>query len=194
MDQTSNSSLGDALLKRPTLHRYALGLHFTLTLMVGYVPSQHIRKFIYHRLLGMKIADSTIIYGGAEIRSPHHIHIGERSVIGHHAILDGRNGLEIGENVSLGTAVWIWTMEHDPQSPDFAIRGGPVVIEDYAWIGGRAVILPGLRIGKGAVVATGAVVTKDVPPYTIVAGVPAREIGKRTTDLQYQLNWYQPFF
>ena len=68
-------------------------------------------------------------------------------------------------------------MEHDPQSPDFAIRGGPVVIEDYAWIGGRAVILPGLRIGEGAVVATGAVVTKDVPPYTIVGGVPDTRSG-----------------
>ena len=56
MENTTNSSLGDALLKRPGLHRYALGLHFTLTLMIGYIPSQHIRRFIYRRLLGMQIA------------------------------------------------------------------------------------------------------------------------------------------
>jgi acetyltransferase-like isoleucine patch superfamily enzyme len=90
--------------------------------------------------------------------------------------------------------VWIWTLEHDPQSPDFATVGGPVTIEDYAWVGCRVVILPGVCIGKGAVVAAGAVVTKDVPPYAIVGGVPARTIGERAPDLRYQLTWYQPLF
>ncbi len=142
----------------------------------------------------MKIGKTTVIYGGAEIRDPRNIAIGEHSIVGHRAILDGRSGLVIGNNVNLSTGIWIWTMEHDPQSPDFATKGGPVTIEDYVWVSCRVVILPNVRIGRGAVVAAGAVVTKDIPPYVIVGGVPAKAIGRRNQDLRYQLSWYQPFF
>jgi len=143
----------------------------------------------------MNIQNSTIIYGGAEIRSPHKIKIGAHSVIGHYAILDGRFGIYIGENVNLSTGVWIWTSEHDPQDPDFKAGGSSVTIEDYAWISCRVVILPGVRIGRGAVVAAGAVVTKDVDPYAIVGGVPAKVIGMRSRELHYILGKnYQPFF
>lgn len=176
------------------LSRYRGGFAFTLLLMVGLIPSQHVRKFFYSRVFGMKIDRTAIIYGGAEVRSPRNVCIGKHTSVGHHAILDGRRGLTIGENVNLSTGVWIWTLQHDPQSPDFATTGGPVVIEDYVWVSCRAVILPGVRIGKGAVVAAGAVVTKDVPPYAIVGGVPAKVIGERTHDLRYELKWYQPFY
>lgn len=176
------------------MHRYIQGLVFGLSLLCGYVPSHHLRRFLYRRILRMKIRRTTIIYGGAEIRSPRSIAVGEHSIIGHHAILDGRNGLIIGDNVSLGTGVWIWTAEHDPQSPDFATVGGAVTIGNYACINSRAIILPGIHVGKGAVVAAGAVVTKDVSPYAIVGGVPAKVIGERTQDLRYELTWYQPGF
>ncbi len=89
--------------------------------------------------------------------------------------------------------VWIWTMEHDPQDPLYRVKGGPVIIEDYVWISCRVVILPGVTIGEGAVVAAGAVVTKDVAPYTIVGGVPAKEIGTRTKDLRYRLQFHKAF-
>ena len=89
--------------------------------------------------------------------------------------------------------VWIWTMEHDPQDSYYGVKGGAVTIEDYAWISCRVVILPGVTIGKGAVVAAGAVVTKDVAPYTIVGGVPAKKIGTRTKDLRYQLRFHKAF-
>ncbi len=89
--------------------------------------------------------------------------------------------------------VWIWTMEHDPQDPYYRGTGGPVNIHDYAWISCRVVILPDVTIGKGAVVAAGAVVTKDVAPYAIVGGVPAKTIGKRTEDLRYQLGFHKAF-
>jgi acetyltransferase-like isoleucine patch superfamily enzyme len=174
--------------------RYRGGLAFTLLLWTGLIPSHHLRKLTYSRLFGMQLDPTATIYGGTEVRSPRNVRIGKHSSIGHHAILDGRMGLTIGENVNLGTGVWIWTLEHDPQSPDFATVGGPVTIEDYAWVSCRVVILPGVRIGRGAVVAAGAVVTKDVPPYAIVGGVPARVIGERTSDLRYQLTWHQPFF
>ena len=179
---------------RVKLYRYRAGLVHTTLLIVGLIPSQHLHKFFYFRLFGMQLDPTTIIYGGAEVRSPRNVRVGKRSSIGHHAILDGRRGLTIGDNMNLGTGVWIWTLDHDPQSPDFGATGGPVVIEDYAWVSCRAVILPGVRIGKGAVVAAGAVVTKDVPPYATVGGVPAKVIGARNRDLSYQLTWYQPGF
>jgi acetyltransferase-like isoleucine patch superfamily enzyme len=84
-------------------------------------------------------------------------------------------------------------MEHDPQSGTYTTQGGPVVIEDYAWVSCRVVILPGVTIGRGAVVAAGSVVTKDVAPYTIVGGVPAKKIGDRNRDLTYTLDYHKAF-
>lgn len=176
------------------MNRYRNGLKFLLLLLCGLIPSHRFRKFLYIRIFGLRIHASAVIYGGAEIRNPRDIVIGKNSIIGHSAILDGRNGLTVGDNVNMSTGVWIWTMEHDPQDPLFAPKGGPVFIEDYAWISCRTIILPNTRIGRGAVVCAGAVVTRDVPPYAIVGGVPARIIGQRTRDLTYQLGTYEHFF
>jgi acetyltransferase-like isoleucine patch superfamily enzyme len=173
---------------------YLGGLLYLLGILAGCLPSRHLRRWVYRYVFGMKVAATAVIYGGAEIRSPRRIAIGDHSVIGHRAILDGRHGLVIGRNVNLSTGVWVWTAQHDPQSPGFASVGAPVIIEDYAWISSRCVILPGTRIGEGAVVAAGAVVTEDVPPYTIVGGVPAHPIGRRTRDLRYELKGRQALY
>ncbi len=69
----------------------------------------------------------------------------------------------------------------------------PVVIGDHVWIGARALICPGVTIGEGAVVGAGAVVTRDVAPYAIVAGNPARVIGQRTRDLHYRTRYFPLF-
>lgn len=70
-------------------------------------------------------------------------------------------------------------MNHDYNDENFCGKGAPTEIGEYAWICSRSIILPGVKIGKGAIVASGAIVTKDVPPFTIVGGVPAQIIGKR---------------
>jgi acetyltransferase-like isoleucine patch superfamily enzyme len=93
----------------------------------------------------------------------------------------------IGRNVNLSSEVLIRTAQHDYQSPDFKTVFHPVKIEDYVWLGPRCIILPGVTVGEGAVVAAGAVVTKDVEPYTLVGGVPAKKIGERPKNLQYTL-------
>ena len=116
--------------------------------------------------------------------------VGERSVVGDRAILDARNGIEIGRNVNISTAVHIWTAQHNHRDKQFRGMRYPdfkVVIGDRAWIGPGAVILHSVHIGEGAIVAAGAVVTKSVPPYEIWAGVPARKIGERTRDIDYEL-------
>lgn len=166
-----------------TLH----GLKFLALLLVGKLPGHGVRRWVY-RALGLRLGPGVKLYMGAEIRAPERIRIGRGSIVGHRAILDGRLGITLGENVNLSTGVWIWTVQHDPQSPDFADEGGPVVVHDRAWLSCRVVVLPGVTIGEGAVVAAGAVVTRDVEPYTIVGGVPARKIGERRRDLTYRLD------
>jgi maltose O-acetyltransferase len=73
----------------------------------------------------------------------------------------------------------ILTAAHGVADPEFRVIGEPVVIEDHVWIGSRAMILGGVTLGRGAVVAAGAIVTRDVPPLAIVAGIPARVVGER---------------
>ena len=87
----------------------------------------------------------------------------------------------------------IWTLHHEKNSPQFEAIGKKVVIDDYAWICARAIILPGIKIGKGAIVGAGCVVSKNVDDYEIVAGNPQRIIGYRSKDLSYKLNENIPF-
>ena len=109
-------------------------------------------------------------------------------------LLDGRGGkIIIGNNVDIAREVNIWTLEHDPNDDYHKTKGGDVIIEDYVWIASRATILPNVKIGRGAVIASGSIVTKDVPPMNIVAGIPAKIIGKRKSSLKYNLK-YKPMF
>ncbi len=171
----------------PILKQYIHGFLILSVSLVGYLPSNWIRRVLYKRLYRVRIGKRVAFYGGAEIRYPWNLSIGDGTSIGNRVILDARKGIKIGNNVNLSTGVWIWTLQHDPQDKGFRADGAPVVIGDYVWISCRATILPGVSIGQGAVVAAGAVVTKDVAEYTIVGGVPAREIGKREQDLHYDL-------
>lgn len=145
--------------------------------LVGLIPSHVLRKFIY-RLCGMKINGT--IHMWARFYNPVNIEIGEDSIVGDHAFLDGRAKLKIGSHVDIASEVMIYNSEHDLTAEDFVATEAPVEIGDYVFIGPRAIILPGVEIGRGAVVAAGAVVTKDVPDFAIVGGVPAKVIGERT--------------
>jgi maltose O-acetyltransferase len=152
--------------------------------LIAYTPSQFVRRNAL-RAAGAKIGQGVLFYHGFEIYHPWKVHIGGNCSLGFHVVIDGRGGLSIGSNCNISSDVAIWTAEHDIQSPDFRYVAEPVTIGDYAWISHRAIILPGITIGPGAVVAAGAVVTKDVAPYTIVAGVPATKIGDRNRNLKY---------
>jgi maltose O-acetyltransferase len=119
------------------------------------------------------------------------IKIGDNSIIGRNCILIGN--ITIKNNVSITAETYIFTTSHIINSPTFACFYKEVIIDDYAWIGARAMILPGIKIGRGSVVGAASTVTKDVPDNSIVAGAPAREIGKRTLIPEYTL-MYSPFF
>jgi acetyltransferase-like isoleucine patch superfamily enzyme len=159
--------------------------------VIGRMPGHNLRLYLY-RGLGIRIGKKTSIHRGCRFYAPGNVCISDHTVINRDVLLDGRSHLEIGENVSVSEGVLILTLEHDPNSPEFTTRGGKVVIEDYVFIGARALILPGVTIGRGAVVAAGSVVTQTVPEYQIVGGVPAHPIGQRSPDLRYSLE-YQKF-
>jgi len=155
--------------------------------LVGFIPSHTIRIIFYRCILKIHLGKSSIIYWGCRFFKPSGITIGHNSIIGNDVFLDGRNGLFIGNNVNISGEVRIFTEEHDVENQNFSGIGAPVYIEDWAYIASRAIILPGVKIGQGAVVAAGAVVTKDIEPWIVVGGIPAKFIKKRPI-LKYTLN------
>ncbi len=162
--------------------------------LVGCLPSHHFRRFFY-RLTGIKIGSGSTIHTGARFYNPHNIVIGEDTIVGEGAVLDGRDRLIIGNHVAIASQVMVYNSEHMIDDPDFKAICEPVIIKDYVFIGPRSIILPGVTIETGAVVAAGAVVTKSVPAFTIVGGVPAKVIGERKNkNPQYQLgraDWFR---
>lgn len=162
--------------------------------LISHVPSHHVRRFFY-RICGIKIGRGSTIHTGARFYNPLNISIGEDSIIGENSVLDGRDKLAIGSHVDIATEVMIYNSEHDINDEKFRAATSPVVIEDYVFVGPRAIILPGVMVGKGAVIAAGAVVVKNVSPFKIVGGVPAQVIGERNNkEPQYELGraaWFR---
>jgi len=146
--------------------------------IAGYIPSHYIRRFIY-RFWGIKIGKGSTIHMHASFYYPPNIKIGEDTIIGEKAVLDGRDKLTIGDHVDVASEVMFYNAEHDVHDQNFRAVTAPIIVGDYVFIGPRAIILPGVTIHKGAIVAAGAVVTKDISEFTIVGGVPAKEIGQR---------------
>ncbi len=161
------------------------------------IPSHHVRNWIYRNIFGVRLHSKAVIYYGAEIRWHSKLTIGQGSIIGDRAVLDARNGIEIGRNVNFSSEVQIWTEQHMHRDPWFRCISdstNAVKIGDRVWIGPRVTILPSVKIGEGAVIGAGAVVTKDVEPFSIMVGIPAHKVGERTRDLQYEFSGdYTPF-
>jgi acetyltransferase-like isoleucine patch superfamily enzyme len=184
-NELSMDDAGEKIVRR----FYAYFQEFSLLILTicGKVPSHIFRKVLYS-LYGIKIGSGSYIHMGARFNEPWRVSIGNGSIIGERVFLDGRADLHIGNVVDIASEVMIWNSEHDVHSLNFNAKNAEVVIGDYVFIGPRAIILPGVHIGKGAIIAAGAVVTKDVSDYTIVGGVPAQLIGERKNkDPHYRL-------
>jgi maltose O-acetyltransferase len=177
---------------RHRLYDYLVGFSLLIAFLVGRVPVLAVRHFVYKRL-GMTIGPNSTVHWRLVPRTPHNITIGCNTIIGNDAFIDGRYGVTIGDNVNMGDHVSLYTAAHDPQSVDFGIKYGPIDIGDRVYLGARVIVLQNITIGEGAVAAAGSVVTRDVEPYTIVAGVPAKKIGDRRRDLDYTLKYHLPF-
>ena len=157
---------------------------------VSMLPSCHLRKWIYISL-GANLGHNVIFHFKTEIREPNRLNVGNGSIIGDNALLDARCGLTIGENVNLSSNVCIYTQQHDHRDPFFRCIDNydkSVHIGDRVWIGSNVIVLPGVTIGEGAVCCAGCVVTKDVEPYSVIAGVPAKKVNERPHKLYYQFD------
>lgn len=176
-------------LRKITSHLAAAGYNAVVTS----IPFHSMRRG-YLRAAGMRIGRSVGMLRGTTIIRPDQIEIGNHCIIGFQCFLGGEGGLYIGDNVNIASFSVLLGGGHDINHPEFMAERRPIVIEDYAWVATRALIMAGVRIGRGAVVGAGAVVTADVPAYTVVGGVPAKRIGERNPEAcVYELN-YQPWF
>ena len=184
-------------LKRCSLFYFLIGFKYYLcNHLIASCPFESVRHAFYRQILGIKIGRGTHISMGQFITGFYNkcsISIGNNCVVNRRCYLDGRIGIRVGNNVNVSFGVVILSLQHECQDPYFSCKGGEVIIGDYSWLGANAIILPNVRIGKGAVVGAGAVVTKDVPDYTIVGGIPARPIGTRNSNLKYVTDFH-PFF
>lgn len=142
-----------------------------------------IRTLLY-RLSGMKIAADSAIHGGGYF-SGNRLVLGQGSYINRNCLIDCQNeSVTIGNRVGIAFAVNIYTTNHDytdETKRTGPVHGKPVVIEDSVWVSGNAVICPGVRIGKGCIIAAGSVVTQDCAPNGLYAGNPARRVKELPT-------------
>lgn len=161
--------------------------------IINLIPSHHLRLFFYKYIMRFKIGSKSSILMRCTFDSKGGVEMGKGSVINANCRLDSRGGITIGNGVSISEEVIILTGDHDMDDDNFKGRTSPVLILDNVWIGTRATLLPGVTIGKGAVVASGAVVTKDVSDYMVVGGIPAKEIRQRKSKAQYSLEYRRLF-
>ena len=159
---------------------------------VNKIPFYFIRHFIYRHIYTLKLGKGSSIHLNCFINR-FNIEIGRNTAINRRCYIDSRGGIKIGNNVSISPEVHLITAQHDIKAPSFTYVMKPIVLEDYVFVGTRAIILPGVHLGKGCVVAAGAVVTKSFPDYSVVAGVPAKVISERNKELNYSCKWMPPF-
>jgi maltose O-acetyltransferase len=169
------------------IYNYYLDLELLFLNIITLIPLWFVRKLAF-QLAGAKIGSGSHLHLNCRFYYPKGISIGEGTIVGYGTFLDGRDKLIIGNHVDIASEVQIYNSEHDINTEDFRPIVAPVTIGDYVFIGPRSIILPGVTIGKGAIIAAGAVVTKDVEPFTMVGGVPAKPIGERKNkNLNYRL-------
>jgi maltose O-acetyltransferase len=169
------------------IYQNLLELETYIIFFISMLPIGMIRVFIL-KMAGVNVGADSRVNLGIRIYEPEGISIGKDCVIGENVVLDGRDKLIIGNHVDIASNVMIYNSEHDINDENFQAKSAPVIIEDYVFIGPRSIILPGVKVGRGAVIGAGAVVTKDVSALAIVGGVPAKFIAERKLkDLNYRL-------
>ena len=154
-----------------------------LNVIIGNVPWAIVRNFYYRKVCRISSGKNTESWSGVRFAggAMDKISIGDYCTIPHYTFFVAGDSIVIGNNVVFGHGVELYTSDHDPDDPYFSRRDAPITIHDNVWIGSSAIILKGVTIGEGAVVAAGSVVTRDVEAFNIVGGNPAKLIRERGT-------------
>jgi maltose O-acetyltransferase len=162
--------------------------------IIANIPSHSIRNWYYRSIMHFEFKKNVSVHMNCIFFAAGYLTVGDHSVLNARCIIDNRGSITIGKSVSISGDVTILTADHDVNSISFEGKERLVVIDDFVWIGTKALILPGVVLGEGCVVAAGSVVTKDVQPYEIVGGVPAKKIGEREKhDYTYQTHYKRLF-
>ena len=170
-------------------------IHYVLNHIVAHIPFWFIRKFFY-RLSGMKIGKNTMILMGLYVFDPWNIVIGNDVYINENCFLDGRGGIKIDDNVSISLYTKILTGTHVSSSENFQYVDKQVVLNSNVWTGIASIILPGVELPHGVILAAGSVAIctrQGYAPMHIYSGVPAKDIGLRKGKANYQLSRWKPF-
>jgi acetyltransferase-like isoleucine patch superfamily enzyme len=160
---------------------------------IANIPSNRLRLLYYKKIMGFRIEKGSSIFMNCKFDCAGGLTIGKNSVINANCRLDSRGGLYIGNNVSISEEVIFLTADHNEDLIGVHGRVKKIVIEDYVWIGTRAMVLPGVTIEKGAVAASGAVVTRNVKYLDVVAGIPAKKINSRPENFNYSAQYKRLF-
>ena len=131
------------------------------------------------RLFGAKIGTGVVFKTSVNVKYPWNLTIGNYTWIGEHAWLDSLAPITIGNNACISQGVYFCTGNHDWTDPAFGLVVKPIIIEDCAWVGARATVLPGVTVKSHSIVAAGTVIARDTEPYMIYAGNPAVAVKER---------------
>jgi maltose O-acetyltransferase len=176
----------------PILLQGKFFLIYFVNLFYNFIPGTYLSN-LYLRILGIKIGKGSKVHRGVKLFHIGNLKIGKNSVVNFGCYLDNRRGIYIGDNVGIAHNTKIYTLGHDLNDPQFKAAGKPVIIEDNAFIFSNSLIMPGVRIGEGAVILSGSVVTRDVEPYTVAGGNPAKKVKDRIKEINYKSK-YQYWF
>ncbi|KAF1688289.1 acyltransferase [Pseudoxanthomonas taiwanensis] len=147
-----------------------------------------LRRLLISLIFGV-VGRGTTVHGHVRLFDFGNLSIGNCCTVNRYCYLDNRGGIDIGNNVNISHDCRIYTMGHDINDPYARTISGRVVIGDNAWLFPGVRIMPGVTIGEGAVIYPGSLVTRDVPPFAIMAGVPARQVGVRNGEILYSASF-----
>ena len=176
------------------LHHILLQCKFILVAWLNFTYNLIPYPFrkLYLKLFGIKIGKKSSIHRNCKFFHVGKIIIGNNCTINFGCYLDNRRGIYIGNNVGIAHNSKIYTLGHDFNDSSFNTKGAPVIIEDNVFIFSNALIMPGVTIGEGAIVLSGSVITKNVEPWSVVGGNPAKKIRERNREIEYKL--FYPYY
>lgn len=159
------------------------GWNLTWALLGKWTP-EHSRLFnkwrvLLHKLFGAKIGKGCVIKSSCEVWQPWNLTMGDYVALSENVVCYTVDKITIGSQTTISRDAFLCCASHDVTSPIMELTYAPITIGSNAWIAARSIVMPGRKVGDGAVVAAGAVVVNDVDPWTIVGGNPAKFISKR---------------
>jgi maltose O-acetyltransferase len=179
LEMTICPTICDRVLRRLKLIILRLAKHLFF--------SNRLRMWLYRSILGMEMGHDCIVWTGNKFNVISGFSMGNNVIVGPSNVFLIRGGIEIGNNVNISGFSFFISQSHDVNDPYGHTLLSKIRIKDDAWVATHSMIMPGVTIGRGAVIASGAVVVNDVPDYVVVAGNPAKQVATRSPDIRYRL-------